>query len=70
MADRTIFEMADGFGLTLEHVIIPDHDKAFKVFKGVNQVFVGTEDAVRGFLSTYENSRPGLFEASIVNYKE
>ena len=70
MSDKTIFEIADGFGLNVEHVLIPDHDRAFKVYKGVNPVFVGTEDAVREFLSTYGDSRPGLFEGSMIGYKE
>lgn len=70
MGDNTIFEIADGYGLTIEHVVIPDHDKAFKVYKGVNPVFVGTEEAVRAFLSTYDKERPGLYEASMIGYKE
>ena len=70
MSDKTIFEIADGFGLNVEHVLIPDHDRAFKVYKGVNPVFVGTEDAVREFLSAYGDSRPGLFEGSMIGYKE
>ena len=70
MADRTIFEIADGFGLSVEHVLIPDHDKAFKVHKGVNPVFVGTEEAVHEFLSTYKDNRPGPFEGSMIGYKE
>ena len=70
MGDKTIFEIADGFGLNVEHVLIPDHDKAFKVYKGVNPVFVGTEEAVREFLSTYVQDRPGLFEGSMIGYKE
>ena len=70
MEDFTIFEIADGFGLTIEPVIISDHDKAFKVYKGVNPLFVGTEEAVREFLSTYDQSRPGLYEASMIGYKE
>ena len=70
MSDKTIFEIADGFGLNVEHVLIPDHDRAFKVYKGVNPVFVGTEDAVREFISAYGDSRPGLFEGSMIGYKE
>ena len=70
MDKKTIFEIAEAFGLTVEHVIIPDHDKAFKVYKGVNPVFVGTEEAVSEFLSTYEQDRPGLYEASMIGYKE
>ena len=70
MGDKSIFEIADGFGLNVEHVIIPEHDKAFKVYKGVNPVFVGTEEAVRDFLSSYKDNRPGLFEGSMIGYKE
>lgn len=69
MANKTIFEIAEGFGLNIEHVIIPDHSKAYKVYKGVNPVFVGTDEAVREFLSTYDQNRPGLYEASIFGYK-
>ena len=70
MGAKTIFEIADAFGLNLEHVLIPDHDKAFKVYKGVNPVFVGTEEAVQEFLSTYQKDRPELFEGSMIGYKE
>ncbi|MDI1241031.1 MAG: hypothetical protein PSX80_03815 [bacterium] len=70
MSDKTIFDIAEGFGLNVEHVPIPDNDSAFKIFKGVNPIFVGTESAVREFLSTYEFSRPGLYEASMIGYKE
>lgn len=70
MSEKTIFEVAEGYGLTIERVIVPDHDSAFKVYKGANQVFVGTQDAVRHFLSSYEDSRPGLYEGSMIGYKE
>jgi hypothetical protein len=70
LGEKTIVELAEVFGLTVEQVVIPDHDRAFKVYKGVNPVFVGTEDAVREFLSTYEGNRPGLFEGSMIGYKE
>ena len=67
---RTISEIAEGFGLTLETAILPNHDKAFRVYKGVNQIFIGTESAVREFLSGYEKERPGLYEGSMYAYKE
>ena len=70
MGEKTIFEIADAFGLNVEHILIPDHDRAFKVYKGVNPVFVGTEDAVRDFFSTYETDRPSLYEGSMIGYKE
>ena len=68
--DKTIFERAESYGLNVEQVVIPEHERAFKVYKGAKPVFVGTEDAVREFLSNYGNSRPGLFEGSMVGYKE
>ena len=67
---ETIFEMAESYGLSIDHVVIPDHDKAFKVYKGANPLFVGPEDAVREFLAAYEHDRPGLYEASMIGYKE
>ena len=70
MDEKTISDIAEDFGLTVEQVLIPDHDRAFKVYKGVKPVFVGTEEAVRHFLSTYESNRPGLFEGSMIGYKE
>ncbi|PYS88068.1 MAG: hypothetical protein DMF62_10775 [Acidobacteria bacterium] len=67
---RTISEIAEGFGLTLETAILPDGDRAFRVYKGVNQIFIGTGPAVREFLNAYENERPGLYEGSMYAYKE
>ena len=49
--DKTIFERAESFGLNVEQVVIPEHERAFKVYKGAKPVFVGTEVAVREFLS-------------------
>ena len=70
MTLRPVNEIADGYGLTLETTVLPEHDNAFRVFKGANQIFIGTEEAVREFLSKYENERPGLFEGSMYAYKE
>lgn len=70
MKEKSIVEIADSFGLTVEAVIIPDHDRAFKVYKGAKQLFVGTEAAVRQFLTTYQKDRPGLYEGSMYGYKE
>lgn len=70
MKEKSIVEIANSFGLTVETVIIPDHDRAFKVYKGAKQLFVGTEEATRQFFTTYENDRPGLYEGSIYGYKE
>ena len=50
MSEKTVFEVAEGFGLTIERVVIPDHENAFKIHKGINPIFVGTEDAVREIL--------------------
>jgi len=69
-ADKPIAHHAESLGLTVETVVIPDHDPALRVYKGANPIFVGTETAVREFLSDYERRRPGLFESSIIGYKE
>lgn len=68
--DQPISQIAEGFGLTIETTVLPEHANAFKVFKGAKQIFIGTEDAVREFLAEYETSRPGLLEGSIYGYKE
>lgn len=65
---KSIHDIASGYRLTVETAVIPGHENAFRVYKGVNPVFVGTEEAVREFLDGYE--RPGLYEGSIYNYKE
>ncbi|MFL6466441.1 MAG: hypothetical protein ACJ72Z_00635 [Pyrinomonadaceae bacterium] len=70
MTIKPVSEIADGFGLTLESVVLPGHNKAIRVFKGANPIFIGTESAVRDFLATYENERPGLYEGSMYAYKE
>ncbi|MEO8041772.1 MAG: hypothetical protein ABI646_04085 [Acidobacteriota bacterium] len=70
MDQKNISEIAEQFGLTIETVRLPDDKTAHKVYKGVNTVFVGSEDAVRTFLSTYETDRPGLFEGSMYGYME
>ncbi|MGH9947302.1 MAG: hypothetical protein ACRD6X_08895 [Pyrinomonadaceae bacterium] len=70
MNQQSIIAAAESFGLSVETTRIPGHEDAFKVFKGVKQVFVGTQSAVREFLSAYEKERPGLYEGSIYNYKE
>lgn len=69
-ADKPTAQIAESLGLTIETVLIPDHDRALRVYKGANPIFVGTESAVREFLADYEKRRPRLFESSIVNYKE
>lgn len=70
MSERSIVQIAEGFGLSVEAATIPEHDHAFRVFKGANQVFIGTEGAVREFLNGYEKERPALFEGSMYGYME
>lgn len=70
MSQKSIDEIADGFGLSVELALIPEHERAFRVLKGANQIFIGTEDAVRIFLSEYEKDRPPLFEGSMYGYME
>ena len=67
MSLRNISEIAGEFGLTVEST---NGDPVFRIYKGVNEVFTGNENAVRDFLIDYERERPGLFEGSIVGYKE
>jgi hypothetical protein len=67
---QTIAEIAETFGLTIDNVAIAEHEPAFRVYKGVNQIFIGTEPAVRDFLATYEKELPGLYEGSMYGYKE
>ena len=67
MSLRTVSEIAGDFGLTVEST---DDDPGLRILKGVNQVFAGTEDAARVYLSNYEKDRPGLFEGSIIGYRE
>ncbi len=70
MSQKSIVNIAESFGLTVETISIPEHDDAFRVLKGLNQVFIGTEYAVRNYLVEYEKERPGLFAGSIYGYKE
>lgn len=70
MSKKNIREIAEGFGLSIEPAVVHDHENAFRVFKGANQLFIGTEEAVREFLSGYEKDRPALYEGSMYGYKE
>ena len=70
MTHKPIIEIAEDLGLSVEHIHIPGHEKAIKVFKGANPIFVGTEEAVREFFTKYLAERPGPFESSMVGYKE
>ena len=58
------------FGLTTEKVAIAGGDEAIKLFKGAKQIFVGRAADVTSFLADYEKNLPGLYEGSIVGYKE
>ncbi len=68
--DRTIEVLANGYGLTLEQVLIPDHGNAFKVYKGAALIFTGTEEAIKEFLLKYEKDRPEPYAGSMYEYKE
>lgn len=67
MSLRNISDIASDFGLTVESA---NDDPTFRIFKGVNQVFAGNEDAARAYLASYEKDRPGLFEGSMIGYRE
>lgn len=68
--DRTIEVLANGYGLTLEQVLISDHGNAFKVYKGAALTFTGTEEAIKEFLLKYEKDRPEPYAGSMYEYKE
>jgi hypothetical protein len=70
VSEKSITEIAEKFGLTVETVPMPDEGNVYKILKGVNTVVVGNEAAVRTFLSTYEAERPALFEGSMYGYME
>lgn len=70
MSQKSIVEIAEGYGLSVEPTSIPENEKAFRIYKGANQVFIGTEDAVRIFLNGYEKERPGLYQGSMYGYRE
>jgi len=70
MNSEAIIAAAERFGLTLETVAISDTDEAFKVYKGANQIFVGRAADIAAFLDDYKKNLPGLYEGSIVGYKE
>ncbi len=68
MKERTLAAIAEGYGLTVETVVVPGNENAIKVYKGARQIFVGTEQSVREFLDGYKS--PGLYEGSMYGYKE
>lgn len=70
MTQKNILDLAEGYGLSVEAAAIAENENAFRIYKGANQVFIGTEDAVRNFLADYEKDRPGLYEGSMYGYKE
>ena len=67
MSLRNVSEIAGEYGLTVES---EKDGPALRIYKGVNQVFSGNEDAARVYLANYEKDRPGLFEGSIIGYRE
>ena len=67
MSLRKVSDIAGEFGLTVEST---NDDTAFRIYKGVNQVFTGNEDAARIYLANYEKDRPGLFEGRMIGYRE
>ena len=70
MDQRSVREIAESLGLSIETLFIEDHENALRVYKGAKQVFVGTEEATRDFLSSYGKERPAPYAGSIYNYKE
>ena len=70
MSEKSIDQLAESYGLTLETDIHPDRDKTFRVFKGAHQVFTGTETEVSAFLNQYDKDRPSLLEGSMYGYRE
>lgn len=70
MKEKTVVEIAEGYGLTVETTFISGHEPAIRVYKGAKQIFIGTAEAVRQFLAEYENKRRATFEASMSGYRE
>jgi hypothetical protein len=70
MEQKSISEIAEGFGLTVEPATGLENETGVRINKGVNSIFVGNEDAAREFLVAYEKNRPGLFEGSVYGYRE
>lgn len=70
MKDKSLIEKVHQLGLAVETVVIPGHERAYRVYKGAKQIFIGTEEAVKGFLVDYERTRPGPLDASLSGYRE
>jgi hypothetical protein len=68
--EKTVDEIAEGFGLTIDRVTVPEYESALRIYKGAKQIFSGTEDAARGFFVQYEKERPKLYQGSMYGYKE
>lgn len=54
--ERSIQEISDQFGLTVEALTISGEAR-FRIFKGANNLFTGTGKAARKFLADYERKR-------------
>ncbi|MEO8041768.1 MAG: hypothetical protein ABI646_04065 [Acidobacteriota bacterium] len=70
MDQKSVAELGEQFGLTIENLSDSDSKAAYKIYKGAKHVFSGDEDAARNFLSTYKAERPALFEGSMYGYVE
>lgn len=70
MNQKSIAEIGEQYGLTIEDVSVSDTEASYTIYKGAKKVFSGTEDDARSFLSTYEADRPGLFDGSMYGYVE
>ena len=70
MSQKRMIDIAEGFGLTVETALVPGHEKAFRLYKGAKQVFIGTEESAFKFLATYKETRPDPYEGSMYGYQE
>ena len=70
MSEKSIIEIAEEFGLTVETVRKDDGENEYKVLKGLNTVVTGNEAAVKAFLSTYEAERPPMLKSNMYGYTE
>jgi hypothetical protein len=70
MDQKSVAEIGEQFGLTIENVSDSDTEASYTIHKGAKKIFSGTEDDARRFLSTYEAGRPGLFDGSMYGYVE
>ncbi|HTH37720.1 MAG TPA: hypothetical protein VL572_07130 [Pyrinomonadaceae bacterium] len=70
MKEKKMIDIAEGYGLTVETAVVPGHEKAFRLYKGAKQVFIGTEEAAVEFLATYKEKRPDPYEGSMYGYQE